>query len=195
MFQFSNPIKRFVDTTSGKPTFKVTTTQNKFQLNASAMNLMGITKGMKVNIVRNVEAENINEAFALCVVDGDDVKGATITVPANTNRGEFSFSGLYGMMIAQDTQIEYSPTQLTEMGIVDHMVYTDKDGNENDRYIAKEAVIADIAEAVEVEINGSVYVIYPLVNFRNVARKVVAEGEVSDEFTDLDDDDDESATV
>lgn len=185
-FSFSAPVKRFVDpTNSGKPSLKATPTQNKFQLNASAMNLMGASKGSRVNILHNAMAENINEAFALVIV-GEESPGAVIGIPKNSSRGEFSFSGKYGMMIAMDTQIDFSPEELVEKGIMEKRTYvSESTGEEVTKYGALQSVSAEIQEGVEMEIEGEVYVIYPLTEFKATPKKSGAS----------DDDDDDDAIV
>lgn len=184
-FKFSAPVKRFVDpTTSGKPTLKVTATRNKFQLTASAMNLMGASKGSNINILHNDMAENINEAFALCIVDD----GATIGVPKNSSRGEFSFSGLYNMMIAMDTQVHYSPEELVEKGIMEKLVTTNDEGVEEYKYSVLRSVSAEIQPGVEMELDGEMYVIYPLTNFKVTPKKTSGsddDEDIIDEFGDI----------
>lgn len=188
-FQFSAPVKRFVDANlSGKPTFKATTTQNKFQLSPSAMALIGAKRGSYVNILHNPEAESMNEAFALCITDSK-LFGHMISIPKNSHRGEFSFSGRYGMIIGMNSQIDYSPTELVEMGIMTRTVRPKENGEgENVRYSANYSVVADVAEGVETQIDEETYMVYPLVNFTKVDKQVRDEDDldIDREFVDLD---------
>lgn len=186
-FQFSKAVRKFVDTTGGLPQFKVSSTQNKFQLNAAAMNKLGAVKGSYISILHNPEAENINEAFALTLVSEPSITSATIGTPPNSHRGEFSFSGKYGMLIAMDTQIDYTPDELVTMGIFTKIERTDDDGKAlSPRYVANRVVTAEIGDGIEMEVDGEVFMIYPLVNFKT-ADKIIREKSTNDEGDDDDD--------
>ena len=130
-------------TNEANPQITVLSTYNNFKLNKKTMNLLDVGAGERVLMLDMMGngAQSQDERFYICKA-GFEVKGV-VQGSKISETGTFSYSVVYGAMLANDTEIiEITPAGLIKEGL---LVETPKGGS----YIANHIGVGDITPVSE----------------------------------------------
>lgn len=147
----------------------LTPTFDNFSINGLASKLMKVEHGNHVSIIRDPEATDINEKYALAVVKDADIDkirvakvAAVNAVPGFGKTLNFRFSGIYGAMVLGDvTKDGVSKAALVEAGLVKKTLTP----SDKDAYTLVNKLTFDLGEEITfTNAKGIELRVYPLVN-------------------------------
>lgn len=156
---------------AGYPELITGTGMNKFTLNGQASALMNLATGNTISILVNPEATSINDMYFLTEgIAGNESKLASVNKAEGVGRVlNFNYSGVYSRMLQGTTDaVELSPEGLVNKGLATKR--TTEGGNSS--YTALKRYSFRVSEGVEVEVNGTEMVVYPLVDAKEVDYEV-----------------------